>query len=187
VRSDISLKFAYIETIFQGKLMAKTNSAMNSSYQFILWLGLSIFVIIIDQLTKIIALNSLLPNTSQRVNAMMNWVLVFNPGAAFSFLADGLAWQKWFFIGIGLVAAVTILWLLKRHSKESLFCFSLALILGGAVGNLIDRFAYGAVVDFIDVYYQQFHWPAFNVADSAISLGAALLIFDELRRVVKKR
>jgi signal peptidase II len=140
-----------------------------------------------DQLTKIIALNSLLPNTSQRVNAMMNWVLVFNPGAAFSFLADGLAWQKWFFIGIGLVATVTILWLLKRHSKESLFCFSLALILGGAVGNLIDRFAYGAVVDFIDVYYQQFHWPAFNVADSAISLGAALLIFDELRRVVKKR
>jgi signal peptidase II len=158
-----------------------------SSYGFKLWIGIALLVIIIDQLTKLVTVNKIAELSSHPITSFLNWVLVYNPGAAFSFLSNASGWQKWFFIGIGSVAVVVMLWLLIRHASQGIFCFSISLILGGAIGNLIDRFNHGAVVDFIDVYYLQYHWPAFNVADSAITLGTALLIIDELIRVIKKR
>jgi signal peptidase II len=167
--------------------MAKRGYQSNQSKPFLLWIGLSAVVIILDQISKLIVLNTIPHRSSIRVNDFLNWVLVFNPGAAFSFLADGGGWQKWFFIGIGVIATIVMIWLLFRHAQQSIFCFSISMILGGAVGNLIDRFTHGAVVDFIDVYYRQYHWPAFNLADSAITLGTILLILDELRRVIKQR
>jgi signal peptidase II len=167
--------------------MAKRGYQSNQSKPFLLWIGLSVVVIILDQISKLIAHNTIPPRSSIRVNDFLNWVLVFNPGAAFSFLADGGGWQKWFFIAIGVIATIVMIWLLFRHAQQSIFCFSISMILGGAVGNLIDRFTHGAVLDFIDVYYRQYHWPAFNLADSAITLGTILLILDELRRVIKQR
>ena len=167
--------------------MVKRGYQSNQSKPFLLWIGLSIVVIILDQISKLVVLDTIPHRSSIRVNDFLNWVLVFNPGAAFSFLADGAGWQKWFFIAIGLIATIVMIWLLFRHAKQSIFCFSISMILGGAVGNLIDRFTHGAVVDFIDVYYRQYHWPAFNLADSAITLGTFLLILDELRRVIKQR
>ena len=167
--------------------MAKKGYQSKQSKPFLLWIGLSMVVVILDQISKLIVLNTIPYRSSIRVNDFLNWVLVFNPGAAFSFLANGGGWQKWFFIAIGLIATIVMIWLLFRHAQQSIFCFSISMILGGAVGNLIDRFTHGAVVDFIDVYYRQYHWPAFNVADSAITLGTFLLILDELRRVIKQR
>lgn len=165
----------------------KSTFTSKSSDSFKLWIGIAILVVIIDQLSKMVTLNTIPELSARRITSFINWVLVFNPGAAFSFLAQGGGWQKWFFIGVGIVAVGIILWLLKRHASQTIFCFSLSLIMGGAIGNLMDRFTHGAVVDFIDVYYQQYHWPAFNFADSAISVGMFLLIIDELRRVVKQR
>jgi signal peptidase II len=158
-----------------------------SSYGFKLWIAISVLVIIADQLTKLVTINKITELSSHPITSFLNWVLIYNPGAAFSFLANGSGWQRWFFIGIGSVAVIVMLWLLILHASQAIFCFSISLILGGAIGNLIDRFTHGAVVDFIDVYYQQYHWPAFNVADSAITLGTALLIIDELIRVIKQR
>lgn len=167
--------------------MAKRGFQSSQNKPFQRWLGLSIVVIILDQISKLIVLKTIPLHSSLRVNDFFNWVLVFNPGAAFSFLADGASWQKWFFISIGLIATAVMIWLLFRHAKQTLFSFSIAMILGGAVGNLIDRFIHGAVVDFIDIYYRNYHWPAFNLADSAITLGTFLLIIDELRRVIRQR
>ncbi len=167
--------------------MAKKGFQSSPNKPFQLWLGLSMVVIILDQISKLIVLKTIPLHASVRLNDFFNWVLVFNPGAAFSFLADGAGWQKWFFIGIGLIATVVMIWLIFRHEKQTMFCFSISMILGGAVGNLIDRFTHGAVVDFIDIYYSHYHWPAFNLADSAITLGTTLLIVDELRRVIKQR
>jgi signal peptidase II len=158
-----------------------------SGNRFKLWLCIALMVILIDQLSKLVTLRYIPELSSRPITSFLNWVLVFNPGAAFSFLAHSGGWQKWFFIGLGSVAVCVIVWLLRRHQQEKIFSFSLALILGGAIGNLIDRFTHGAVVDFIDVYYRQYHWPAFNMADSAITLGTALLILDELLRVIRKR
>jgi signal peptidase II len=110
-------------------------------------------------------------------------VRVHNHGAAFSFLAGAGGWQRWFFTGIGIVAAGVIVWLLRAHPGQKLFCFALACILGGALGNVIDRVAYGYVVDFLDFHWHGMHFPAFNVADSAITVGAVSLILDELLRV----
>jgi len=169
--------------------MAKGRSTFSNqkSNNFFMWLCIAIFVILIDQATKWFTLSQIAEHGTRKINSFLNWVLVYNPGAAFSFLANEGGWQKWFFIGIGSFAVIVMLWLLKRHANQGIFCFSISLILGGAIGNLIDRFNHGAVVDFIDVYYQQYHWPAFNVADSAITLGTAFLIIDELIRVIKRR
>ncbi len=109
--------------------------------------------------------------------------MVYNRGAAFSFLADQPGWQRYFFAGVSLLASLLIIWMLKRHSGQRLFCLAMTLILGGALGNLIDRIAYGHVIDFLDFHLGGFHWPAFNVADSAITIGAVLFVLDELRRV----
>jgi len=167
--------------------MAKNFSFLRGSDGFKLWLGLALLIIILDQLTKLLTLHTLPEGASRPILSFLNWVLVFNPGAAFSILANSGGWQKWFFIAIGLIAAIVMIWLLKRHAHQSLFSLAISLILGGAIGNVIDRFVHGAVVDFIDVYYQNYHWPAFNLADSAITVGTILLIIDELRRVKSQR
>lgn len=167
--------------------MTSNNSPLRGSYAFKIWMSLALLVVIIDQLTKAIALSSIPEGASKPALAFMNWVMVYNPGAAFSFLASSGGWQKWFFIAIGIIAALIMIVLIKRHSHQNIFAFSLSMIMGGAIGNVIDRFRYGAVVDFIDVFYQQYHWPAFNMADSAITLGTVLLVIDELRRATRNR
>lgn len=147
------------------------------------WLGLGVIWILLDQLTKIAILKTFAYGESRPITGFFNLVLAYNRGAAFSFLAAAGGWQRWFFTGLGVAAALFIVWLLKRHSEQKLFCFALALILGGALGNVIDRLVYGHVVDFLDFHLRGYHWPAFNVADCGICIGAVLLIIDELRRV----
>jgi len=152
------------------------------------WLWLAAAIVVVDQLSKFAILRSL--SFGERIAVVPGFfdlTLVYNRGAAFSFLAGASGWQRWFFTGLGIAAAIFIVWLLARHGSQRLFAFALALILGGAIGNVIDRIAHGQVVDFLLVYWQRWHWPAFNVADSAITVGAALLIVDEFRRVRRGR
>lgn len=147
------------------------------------WLWLAALVVVLDQITKLAIMDSL--TAYQDVVALtgfFNLVHVHNTGAAFSLFADQPGWQRGFFVVLALVAAGVILYLLRRTRGQPLFCAALALILGGAVGNLIDRVLYGHVIDFLDFYLGTWHWPAFNVADSAITLGAALLIWDSFRK-----
>jgi len=147
------------------------------------WLGIALIVILLDQLTKALIVRGFQLGDSHTVNAFFNIVRWHNTGAAFSFLAGATGWQRWFFVGLGLVATAFIVWMLKSHAGQKLFCFSMAAILGGAIGNVIDRMMHGYVVDFLDFHLAGRHFPAFNVADSAITIGAACLILDELRRV----
>lgn len=152
------------------------------------WLGLAAAIVALDQASKFAVLQVF--SFGERLTVLpglFDLTLVYNRGAAFSFLAGASGWQRWFFIGLGLAAAAFIVWLLARHGTQRLFAFALALILGGAIGNVIDRVVHGQVVDFLLVYWQRWHWPAFNVADSAITVGAVLLIVDELRRVRRAR
>ena len=156
----------------------------------LLWLGIALVVLLADQFTKLLIVGSFTLGDSQTVTSFFNLVRVHNSGAAFSMLSNASGWQRWFFTGIGVVATGFIIYLLRSHPSQKLFCFALALVLGGAVGNVIDRIAYGHVVDFLDFHWDwleplffQGHFPAFNVADSAISVGAACLILDELLRV----
>jgi signal peptidase II len=146
------------------------------------WLGIALILILLDQLTKIVVTQLLTYGDSRPITGFFNLVLAYNKGAAFSFLADQGGWQRWFFTGIAVVAVVFIIHLLRRNAGQRLFCTALALILGGAIGNLIDRVLYGHVIDFLDFHVGGWHWPAFNVADTAIVVGAALFILDELRR-----
>jgi len=148
------------------------------------WFALAIAIVIADQATKWAASAVLCCQAPIAVTPFFNLVLAHNTGAAFSFLAGEPGWQRWFFAAIALIASTVISVLLVRHAKDAAqrrFCAGLALILGGAVGNLIDRVLYGHVVDFLDFYISGWHWPAFNVADSAISIGAALLVWDSFR------
>lgn len=150
------------------------------------YLAISTITLLIDQLSKWSALSYLQLGMPEPVLPFMNWLLLFNPGAAFSFLAQGSGWQRWFFTILGLAASIYILILLRKSLTEKLLCIALSLILGGALGNVLDRMMYGAVVDFIDLYYGNWHWPAFNIADSAICIGAALIIWGELRKAFGK-
>lgn len=145
------------------------------------WLGLAFAVIVIDHLTKWSISSTLDFQQAVPVLPFFSLVRVHNTGAAFSFLADAGGWQRWFFIAVGVIATVIIVRLLKRHGDEPRLAFPLALVLGGALGNVIDRVVLGHVVDFLYFHYHGFAWPAFNVADSAITVGAALLIWDSLR------
>lgn len=147
------------------------------------WLGLALIVLIADQLTKVLILGYYHLGDATYVTRFFNVVRVHNTGAAFSFLASASGWQRWLFTAIGLAAALFIIWLLKSHAGQKLFSFALACILAGALGNVIDRSLYGYVVDFLDFHYGNRHFPAFNLADSAITVGAACLIVDELLRV----
>lgn len=163
--------------------MARDYRASSSSGGMLQWLGLAVIILIADQFTKLLIVGYYQLGDSTPVTSFFNVVRVHNAGAAFSFLSDASGWQRWFFTGIGVLAAVVILWLLKSHGGQKLFAFALACILGGAIGNVIDRVLYGHVVDFLDVHLRGWHFPAFNIADSAITIGAACLILDELLRV----
>ncbi|XLZ70129.1 signal peptidase II [Massilia sp. SR12] len=163
----------------------KTFSSNSSSGSMTPWLGIAFIVILLDQLTKITILKLFHHREVMPVTEWFNLVLVYNPGAAFSFLANEGGWQRHFFTAIGVGAALYIVYLLKRHSGQRLFCWALALILGGAVGNVIDRLVHGKVVDFLDFHWRGTSFPAFNLADTAICIGAALFVLDELRRVNK--
>jgi signal peptidase II len=140
------------------------------------WLGIAVIVIVLDQLTKYWIHEILTYGQAIEVLPFFNLILVYNPGAAFSFLSDQPGWQRNLFIAIATVASGWVLYLLARFPHKRLFCVALALILGGAIGNLIDRIVFGAVIDFVDIHVAGYHWPAFNVADSSITCGAALLI-----------
>ncbi len=152
------------------------------------WLLLALAVIALDQITKAAILDAFGLGESRTVTSWLNVVRVHNTGAAFSFLAGASGWQRWFFVVLGLAAAAFIVWLLRRHAGQALFCLALTLILGGALGNVVDRLVHGYVVDFIQVHWNSsWYFPSFNVADSAITAGAALLIVDELRRMRSAR
>ncbi len=151
------------------------------------YLFLALLVLIADQISKWWAQMSLPMAQAIKVTDFLNWFLIYNPGAAFSFLSQAGGWQRWFFTIIGIVAAAVIIWLLQKNTQDRPFCIALALILGGAIGNVLDRLLYGAVVDFIDVHYHGWHWPAFNLADSAISIGATLIVINEIRRALQQR
>ncbi|BDX22158.1 lipoprotein signal peptidase [Polynucleobacter sp. TUM22923] len=152
------------------------------SLSFLRYLAIATITLLLDQLSKWSALGNLQMGVPEPVLPFLNWLLLMNPGAAFSFLAQSSGWQRWFFTILGLLASAYILWLLYKSQEDRLLCWALSLILGGALGNVLDRIMYGAVVDFIDVHYQNWHWPAFNIADSAICIGAGLIIWGELRR-----
>jgi len=145
------------------------------------WLALAALVLILDQISKAWILDSFRHMERQSVTSFFNLVLVFNPGASFSFLADAGGWQKWFFVGLALVISVWLLSLLRKHAQERLLPAALSLILGGAIGNVIDRLRFDAVVDFLDFHLAGYHWPAFNVADSAITVGVALMLLHQFR------
>jgi signal peptidase II len=165
-------------------------SKQTSSSGLVMWLSIALIVVLLDQTAKVVILGSMHYGQSHYVWPCFNIVRAHNTGAAFSFLARASGWQRWMFTALGLGAAAFITWLLSRHAHQRLFAWALSLILGGAVGNVIDRLIHGYVVDFL-----QFHWrwlaplfpggyfPAFNIADSAITVGAGLLILDELLRV----
>ena len=152
------------------------------SISFLRSLAIATIILLLDQLSKWSALSNLQLGIPEPALPFMNWLLLLNPGAAFSFLAQGSGWQRWFFTIVGLVACVYIVWLLRKSQSDKLLCVALSLILGGALGNVLDRIMYGAVVDFIDLHYANWHWPAFNIADSAICIGAALIIWGELHK-----
>ena len=150
------------------------------------WYALALLLVVLDQLTKYWVSASFGYGDARAITGFFNLVLTHNTGAAFSFLASAAGWQRGFFIVIALVAIIVISVLLARHSGDRLFCLSLALILGGAAGNVIDRILLGHVVDFLDFHIAGWHWPAFNLADSAITVGAVLLIVDSFRPGVRR-
>lgn len=166
-------------------MATKKYSSSHAGHGLAPWLGIAAIVLLFDQLTKITVAKLFTLGQSQPVTSFFNLVLAYNKGAAFSFLANESGWQRYFFTGLGLAAALFIVYLLKRHAGQRLFCCALALILGGALGNVLDRLMYGHVIDFLEFYFRNWHFPAFNVADSAICVGAALFVLDELRRVGK--
>jgi signal peptidase II len=150
------------------------------------WLGIAAIVVLCDQLSKIAVSKLFVFGEEKVITSFFNLVLAYNRGAAFSFLSNESGWQRYFFTAIGVVAVAFIIHQLRRHSTQRLYCWALSLIMGGAIGNVIDRLLYGHVIDFLDFHFRGFgHFPAFNIADSAICLGAALFIYDELRRVNK--
>ena len=152
-----------------------------------LWLGLAALVVAIDQFSKAWIVGNFALHHSQDVTSWFNLVRAHNSGAAFSFLAGASGWQRWFFVALGTVASVFIVWMLKKHPTQKLFCFAVTMILGGAVGNVVDRLQHGHVVDFIQLHYAGWYFPAFNLADSALPLGAVCLILDEILRVRRAR
>lgn len=157
------------------------------SPSFAWWLAAAALIIALDQMTKVWFDQNLAYAERRNLLPFFDITLLYNPGAAFSFLADGQGWQRWFFTAVAVAAIVLIIHLLRRHAGQTLFCASLALILGGAAGNVIDRVLYGHVVDFLLFYWNDWFFPAFNVADIAISCGAAFLILDEIRRIRRTR
>ena len=161
--------------------------ASRSSAGMLRWLGLAMLIVLADQLSKGLILAFFRLGESQQVLSFFNLVRVHNSGAAFSFLAGAGGWQRWFFTVVGVLAAIFIVWMLRSHPGQRLFAFALSCILGGALGNVLDRLIHGHVVDFLDFHYRAWHFPAFNLADSAITLGAICLILDEIARVRRSK
>ncbi len=152
------------------------------------WFGISALIIVLDQIAKYAASHMLVMHEPVAILPFFNFTLMHNTGAAFSFLADQAGWQRWLFAGLALgVSIVLAVWLYRLRPHEKWLALALSLVLGGAIGNLIDRVYYGYVIDFIDVYYNASHWPAFNIADSAISVGAVMLVIDTFRNKKKSR
>jgi signal peptidase II len=158
------------------------------------WLGLAALLLVADQASKLLILATYQLGDSTYVTSFFNIVRVHNTGAAFSFLADAGGWQRWFFTVVGVGASAFIVWMLRSHPGQTLFAFALACILGGALGNVIDRLVHGYVVDFLDFHWRFLegmfpggHFPAFNIADAAISVGAVSLILDEILRLRRGR
>jgi signal peptidase II len=173
--------------------MTKRNAG-GSAPGMAVWMGLALVVILTDQLTKTLIIGAFELGDSRPVTSFFNLVRWHNTGAAFSFLADASGWQRWFFVGLGLVASAFIIWMIRSHPGEKLFCFAVTMIMGGALGNVVDRLIHGYVVDFLQFRFSilepLFHggfFPSFNVADSAITLGAVCLILDEILRVRRSR
>ena len=151
------------------------------------WLWLSLLALVLDQCSKLIVDSSVQLYQSIPILPFFKITYLHNTGAAFSFLSEAGGWQRWFFAGLALVISIIItVWLSRLQKHETLLAIALSLILGGAVGNLIDRLAYGYVIDFLDVYYQNWHWPAFNIADSAITLGVGLMLLESFGLVGHK-
>lgn len=163
----------------------ETTAAKNRPVLF--WLLISLSIIAVDQLTKVYFNTQLAYGERWHVLPFFDFTLLYNTGAAFSFLSSEQGWQRWLFTGIALGASALILHLLRKSPGQLLFCAALCLILGGALGNLVDRLYHGHVVDFLLFYWNDWYFPAFNVADIAITCGAALLILDELRRMRRER
>lgn len=150
--------------------------------RFFRWLGLSAIVIVLDLYTKHLVQDAFSYGEHLTVTSFFDLVRYHNEGAAFSFLASAGGWQRFFFSAIALIASAVIIYLLRKHPAQKLFCFALALVLGGALGNLYDRLTLGYVVDFLYFHYQSYYWPAFNLADSAITCGVALLLLDSFKK-----
>jgi signal peptidase II len=155
-----------------------------------LWLALALIVVVLDQLTKTLVVGHFALHDVRPVTSFFSLVRAHNTGAAFSFLAGAAGWQRWLFIGLGLGASALMVWMISRHGSQRLFCFAIAMILGGAVGNVVDRVLHGYVVDFLqfrfaflEPVFNGGYFPSFNLADSAITLGAICLVLDELMRV----
>lgn len=155
--------------------------------RFLSWLLIAFLIILVDQVTKIGFDSTLVYGERRQVLPFFDFTLLYNTGAAFSFLADGQGWQRWLFTAIALIATVVVVRLLWKHPKQTIFCAALTCILGGALGNAIDRLLYGHVVDFLLFYWQDWYFPAFNVADVAITVGAILLLLDEILRWRRER
>jgi signal peptidase II len=147
------------------------------------WLVVALLLVGLDQATKLAVANLYELGYQQAITSWFNLVRVHNSGAAFSFLANAGGWQRWFFIGLGVVAVGYLGFLLVRHASQGWFAFAATLIIAGAIGNTIDRASWGYVIDFIDLHAAGWHWPAFNLADSYITVGAVLFVLDEIRRV----
>ena len=169
-------------------------SARSTAGSLTIWLGLAAIVVLADQVTKTLILGAFADGEARPVTSFFNLVRVHNPGAAFSFLAGASGWQRWFFAGLGLAASAFIVWMIRAHPGQKLFCFAVSLIMGGALGNVVDRLLHGYVVDFLQFRFAFLrplfpggYFPSFNLADSAITLGAACLILDELLRVRRAR
>ncbi len=150
-------------------------------------LGIAFVILVLDQLSKVAILLNYQLGESTPLTGWLNLVRVHNSGAAFSFLAGAGGWQRWFFVGIGVVATGFMIYLMRAHAGQKLFCAALACIMGGAIGNVIDRLVHGYVVDMVDFHIGSWHFPAFNLADSAITLGVILLLLDEILRVRRAR
>ena len=172
----------------RGNTLAVRRNGTSTGGGMLPWLALALLILVVDQFTKVLILGYYKLGDSTTVTSFFNIVRAHNTGAAFSFLAAASGWQRWLFTGIGVVATVFILYLLKKHAGQRLFCFALACILGGAIGNVIDRLLHGYVVDFLQFHWQnRWYFPAFNVADTGITIGAVGLIVDELLRVRSSR
>lgn len=159
---------------------------MLNSNMLMKWLGASALVIVLDQLSKLWISSHFYYLESYPVTGFFNLVLAHNTGASFSMLSDAGGWQRWLFSAIAGIASLWIIWLLRKHQQEKLFCLALVFILGGALGNLIDRLMFGYVVDFLDFHWDEHHFAAFNVADTAINIGAALLLWDSFKKKPEK-